>query len=129
MLVLETSAMAAVVKGEPAEEDINRALAVALEILLPVHCALELTLAWRLPEERYDYLNGLLALPNTRTVALEPSMTDTALQAARLYGKGFGQPDKLNFGDCMSYAVAKSLDLPLLYVGNDFAHTDIESVL
>ena len=121
--------MAAVVKGEPTEDDINCALAVAVEILLPVHCALELTLAWRLPDDRHAYLNGLLALPNTRSVALEPAMMDTARRAARLYGRGFGHRAKLNFGDCMSYAVAKSLDLPLLYVGNDFAHTDIESVL
>lgn len=44
--------------------------------------------------------------------------------------RGFGgRPARLNFGDCMTYALAKSLDAPLLYKGNDFAATDIRSAL
>jgi len=42
------------------------------------------------------------------------------------YGKGQGHPAQLNFGDCAVYALAKSLDEPLLFVGNDFAQTDIQ---
>jgi ribonuclease VapC len=42
------------------------------------------------------------------------------------YGKGQGHPAQLNLGDCAVYALAKSLDEPLLFVGNDFAQTDIE---
>jgi len=36
---------------------------------------------------------------------------------------------RLDFGDCLSYAVAKHLSAPLLYKGDDFIHTDIESAL
>lgn len=51
----------------------------------------------------------------------------TAANAFDAFGKGSGHPAKLNFGDCMSYALAKSLDAPLLYKGDDFAKTDIRS--
>ena len=45
------------------------------------------------------------------------------------FGRGSGHPAQLNMGDCFAYAMAKSLKVPLLFVGNDFIHTDIESVL
>jgi ribonuclease VapC len=45
--------------------------------------------------------------------------------AFQRYGKGQGHPAQLNMGDCASYALAKSLDEPLLFIGNDFAQTDI----
>jgi ribonuclease VapC len=57
----------------------------------------------------------------------------TALHAgvARLafleYGRGSRHPAKLNFGDCMTYALAKVTGEPLLFKGDDFSHTDVES--
>ena len=50
-----------------------------------------------------------------------------ARDAYRDFGKGSGHPAKLNFGDCFAYALAKSSGEPLLFKGNDFAHTDITS--
>ena len=46
-----------------------------------------------------------------------------AMQAYEIYGKG---PHGLNYGDCFSYALAKSRDLPLLFKGEDFAATDVK---
>ena len=51
-----------------------------------------------------------------------------ARDAYRDFGKGSGHPAKLNFGDCFAYALAKSMGEPLLFKGNDFAHTDITAV-
>lgn len=48
-----------------------------------------------------------------------------ALEAFRRFGKG-RHPAGLNFGDCLSYAVARLAGHPLLFVGNDFSRTDIE---
>lgn len=48
-----------------------------------------------------------------------------ALRVAQLYGRATGHPAKLNFGDCFAYATAKALNVPLLFVGEDFARTDI----
>ena len=50
-------------------------------------------------------------------------------EAYRRFGKGSGHLARLNFGDCFAYALAKDFDEPLLFVGNDFIHTDIRSVL
>jgi ribonuclease VapC len=52
-----------------------------------------------------------------------------ARDAYRRFGKGRGHPARLNFGDCFAYALAKDLDEPLLFVGQDFVRTDIRSVL
>ena len=48
-----------------------------------------------------------------------------AIQAFSLYGKGRGHPAQLNLADCLSYACARNLNIPLLYKGNDFARTDM----
>jgi ribonuclease VapC len=58
--------------------------------------------------------------------ARKPAM-DAATAAFVAYGKGSGHPAALNFGDVFSYALAKVRGLPLLYKGDDFARTDIES--
>ena len=52
-----------------------------------------------------------------------------ARQAYRDFGKGSGHPAGLNFGDCFSYALARITGEPLLYKGDDFAHTDLRSAL
>jgi len=51
-----------------------------------------------------------------------------AMAAYRRFGRGY-HPAKLNLGDCFAYALAKSLDAPLLYKGDDFALTDVKSAL
>jgi ribonuclease VapC len=64
-------------------------------------------------------------------VVIAPVTAEQALLAgeARLrFGKG-RHPARLNYGDSFSYALAKSLDAPLLFKGDDFAHTDIRSAL
>ena len=53
-------------------------------------------------------------------------MFEPAVQAFHSYGKGRGHPAQLNFGDCLSYAVAKAHRVPVLYKGDVFALTDIE---
>ena len=66
------------------------------------------------------------------SVVVVPLTTDvarTAIDGYRRYGLGIGKPACLNFGDCFSYALAKSLDQPLLYKGDDFSRTDIRSAL
>ena len=52
-----------------------------------------------------------------------------AMQARIEHGRGFGAPAGLNFGDCFSYALAKALEAPLLYIGDDFSETDLTPAL
>jgi len=62
-------------------------------------------------------------------ITIEP-VTETqariAREAYRDFGRGSGHPAKLNFGDCFAYALAKAKGEPLLFKGDDFAHTDIK---
>jgi ribonuclease VapC len=58
-------------------------------------------------------------------VPIDVGMHRLALDAARNFGRATGHPAKLNFGDCFAYATAKALDVPLLFVGDDFGRTDI----
>lgn len=58
----------------------------------------------------------------------EPLLGQGALDAFLHYGKG-RHPARLNLGDCFAYALAKALDAPLLYKGDDFSKTDIRSAL
>lgn len=66
------------------------------------------------------------------SIAVEPvthAQVSIAREAYHRFGKGSGHPARLNFGDCFAYALAKELDEPLLFVGQDFVHTDIRPAL
>ena len=56
---------------------------------------------------------------------ITPEIGELAISAMARYGKGRGHPAQLNFGDCFSYACAKSAGVPLLYVVGDFEKTDL----
>jgi ribonuclease VapC len=61
-------------------------------------------------------------------IAFDAEQSTMARLACRQYGKG-RHKTALNFGDCAAYALSKTSGEPLLYKGNDFAHTDIVSAL
>lgn len=63
-----------------------------------------------------------------RIVPIAEAETALALAAHARYGKG-RHPARLNLGDCFAYACARVHGVPLLYVGDDFSHTDIRSAL
>ena len=58
-------------------------------------------------------------------IGISPEIGRLAFEASLTYGKAVGHVADLNFGDCFAYACAKALGVPLLYKGNDFAHTDL----
>jgi ribonuclease VapC len=65
-------------------------------------------------------------------ISVEPvtkAQAQIAREAYRDFGKGSGHPAQLNFGDCFAYALARDAGEPLLFIGDDFVHTDIVSVL
>ncbi len=81
------------------------------------------------PSAAVAQLDALLGDMRIDLVAVEGSQARAALQARIRYGKGMGHGGALNFGDCFSYALAKALNAPLLYIGDDFARTDVVSAL
>jgi ribonuclease VapC len=70
-------------------------------------------------------LDELIALAHIQLETVTGSQARIAREAYRDFGKGSGHPAGLNFGDCFSYALAKSNGEPLLYKGEDFIHTDL----
>ncbi|GLK78875.1 hypothetical protein GCM10008174_06160 [Methylopila turkensis] len=72
-----------------------------------------------------EFIKSLMARSTFKPVAFWMQMHYIAADAFERYGRGRGHPAKLNFGDCMTYAVAKFHDSPLLFKGDDFTHTDI----
>jgi ribonuclease VapC len=61
--------------------------------------------------------------------AVTPDQVELARAAWNRFGKGTGHPASLNFGDCFAYALAAELGEPLLFVGNDFVHTDLQAAM
>ena len=64
---------------------------------------------------------------DTSIAPVDREQTRLALQARIRYGRGFGASARLNYGDGFAYALAKSLDAPLLYMGDGFVGTDVIS--
>ena len=74
-------------------------------------------------------LASLLQRFRVEVAPFDERQAEVASAAYRDYGRGSGSPARLNFGDTFSYALAYVEDEPLLYVGDDFSHTDVRSAL
>ncbi|MDF3809960.1 MULTISPECIES: type II toxin-antitoxin system VapC family toxin [Rhodopseudomonas] len=74
-------------------------------------------------------LDGFLSDFRIGIAPVDDNLARTAMRARVDYGKGFGTRGGLNFGDCFAYALAKQHSASLLYVGDDFALTDVQSAL
>ena len=72
-------------------------------------------------------LDSFLSASGIEVAAVTPAQARIAREAYRDFGKGSGHPAQLNFGDCLSYALAKETDKPILFKGDDFSHTDLIS--
>jgi ribonuclease VapC len=70
-------------------------------------------------------VDELLAVTDIELEDVTVTQARIAREAYRDFGKGSGHPAGLNFGDCFSYALAKTRGEPLLFKGEDFQHTDI----
>jgi len=83
-----------------------------------------------IPTDLFDQVDRIVSdfLVELKAVELsiDAHITRSAIKAARDFGRASGHPAKLNFGDCFAYACAATRQLPLLFKGNDFVHTNIE---
>ncbi|HEX5086352.1 MAG TPA: type II toxin-antitoxin system VapC family toxin [Nocardioides sp.] len=122
-MIIDTSAIVAIVKGEPDAEALLVTMRDAESLRMPTPNALELSIV--LGPGRLDRLMDLLQQLGIRLIDFTHQHLLVAQHAHATYGRGSGSKAKLDFGDCMVYALAKVLDEPLLFKGDDFAHTDI----
>lgn len=127
MIAVDTSALMAIMLSEP-EADACAAVLEAEEHLLisagTVAEALIVGARRKVGEEIAQLIDGL----GFEIVSLTPASARRVAQAYEQWGKGI-HPAALNFGDCFAYEVAKEHGCRLLYVGEDFKQTDIESAV
>ncbi|MBW1766893.1 MAG: type II toxin-antitoxin system VapC family toxin [Deltaproteobacteria bacterium] len=128
-MVIDTSALIAILFGEPEAEAFSRALADDPKKLISAFNALEtgIVVEAKKGEAGGRELDLLLHRARIEIVAMTADHGELARSAWRHYGKG-NHPAGLNIGDCCAYALAKYSGEPLLFKGDDFKQTDIRSV-
>lgn len=129
MTVVDTSALVAIVRGEPEAAELAAALGRADRAVTPASAYLEATMVLsNKPTGRAGLDAALLGL-GIAIVPVDEAIARRAADAFERYGKGRGHPAQLNFGDCMAYATAMARGAALLFKGGDFARTDVTSAL
>jgi ribonuclease VapC len=81
--------------------------------------------ATNLPSRTSHWLEQFIDARGISVVPFSRQMADVASQAFASFGRASGHPAKLNFGDCMAYAVSVVMRAPLLFKGGDFSRTDV----
>jgi ribonuclease VapC len=132
MIVVDSSAVVAILENEPDAAIFAAAIYRADRILISAvnvhetgvvlrirHGAAATARMWRFLEEENDF----------EIVPFDGVQAREALSAFDQYGKGIHSRARLNLADCAAYALAKTANLPLLFKGNDFAETDLQSCL
>ena len=127
MIVVDTSAIIAIALKE-SEGPIFDELMVGRGAIIGTTTLFEarMVLSSLMPTFADAFIDGLTARPSVSVASFTFEMYRAATDAFMRYGRGRGHAACLNFGDCLTYAVAKVHALPLLFKGNDFVHTDIE---
>src|SRR6266516_6093673 len=128
-MIVDTSALIAILRDEPEAMSYARAIEIAEARRVSAANFVEAALvidSSRDPvaSRRFD------DLCREAHLTIEPvteAQARIAREAYRDFGKGSGHSAKLNFGDCFAYALAKTTAESLLFIGADFAHTDIVS--
>jgi ribonuclease VapC len=125
-MVIDTSVLIAILANEPEAEIFEAAIDADPVRLISAASVLETAI---MAGARYGDIGGreldlLLYKAGIQIVAVTPDQVDAGRDAFNRYGKG-RHPAALNFGDCFSYALAKTAGEPLLFTGSDFPQTDV----
>jgi ribonuclease VapC len=125
-MVIDSSAIVCILVGEPEDDEFLERMAGAPRLLISAATVVETgTVLISHGSGDVEYrLDPFLQRAGIETVPVDESQVLLAREAYSIYGKG-RHPAGLNFGDCFSYALAKVLDEPLLFKGNDFLRTDV----
>lgn len=134
MIVVDSSAIVAILFDEPLAGALLSRLLVESERLMSVAAYLETgtVLAGRRQKDRMLAIDDLDSLLRELGIVLAPvdeHQARVALRARIAFGRGMGHGGALNFGDAFSYALAWVKDAPLLFTGNDFTSTDLRAAL
>jgi ribonuclease VapC len=128
-MVIDSSVLIAILLAEPDAEYYANLISEASNIYISAVSIFEssIVIESKKGEEGAKEYDRLLETISPNIVAFDNQQANLARIAWQNYGKG-RHPAKLNFGDCCSYAIAKYLNQPLLFKGEDFSKTDIQTV-
>lgn len=129
-MVIDTSAIVAIMFDEPDHRRYDEAIEAAQRRLISAVTRVELSFVveGRKGEAGRERLERFFRLTGTEIVAVTPAQAEIAIEAFRRFGRGRHRAG-LNIGDCFSYALAMASDDALLFKGDDFIHTNIRPAL
>lgn len=129
-MIVDSSALVAILFSEPQRDWLRERMLQAsrVEIGSPTLVETEIVLCRQLGPGGRGLLSGMIEAADLNVIPFDEQHAKLAGDAFLQYGKG-RHPAALNFGDCMTYAVARNARQPLLFVGEDFPKTDLELVL
>lgn len=127
MIVIDASALIAIMQNEPEADEFLMIIAREDRVLAPAVTMLEAGIVMRARRgpEGLANLVAFVEAAGIEVIPLDASQITAALDAFSRFGKGIHPQARLNLGDCASYALVQALNAPLLFKGNDFAATDI----
>ena len=125
-MVIDTSALVAILFHEPERRALNEAIEDADARMLSTATFVETSIVVqaRTGDVGRRDLDLILSRAAIELVPVDGQQAEIARDGFRRFGKG-RHPAALNFGDCFSYALAITMDQPLLWKGDDFTHTDV----
>lgn len=130
-MIVDTSALIAILEGEPGSMRLLSALAAASPA--PRMSAASWVEAGIVADARSarhgERLDRVIEELGIEIVPVTVRQGEVARLAYQRFGRGSGSPARLNYGDCFSYALSTTEGRPLLFVGTDFSQTDVAPVL
>ncbi len=128
-MIIDTSVIIAIFGDEPGSEQLSAAIQAAAVREMSMASYVEAAaVLWGRAISPTD-LDDLLGLLDINLVPVDEAQGREAIRARVIYGKGSSHRANLNFGDTFTYALAKTRGSPLLFVGDDFSHTDLIDAL
>ena len=128
MIVVDTSVFVAIFADEADAGILSDALARATDRVMSAGNYLEAGILAAIRFQGRSDLDGWLEERRIDIVPVDRALAELATDAFSRFGKG-RHPAGLNYGDCFAYALAKHMNAPLLFKGNDFARTDVDPAL
>jgi ribonuclease VapC len=131
MIVLDTSALIAILTDEPERRAFNETIERAGTRMMSAATLLEtkMVLFARHGGAGVNALDAFLLRGDILIAPVTATQAELAFDAFRRFGRGTGHAAHLNYGDCFSYALARENAAPLLFKGGDFGHTDVEPAI
>jgi len=126
VIVVDTSALMAILQEEAEASFCKECLVLSAELLISAGTLAEALIVAGRRGVRADMERMIQGL-GMEVVPVTPAFARSVADAYERWGKGISKAG-LNFGDCFAYALAQEKDCPLLFVGNDFVHTNVRRV-